>query len=153
MSEGQTVGPVWWGFVGAGTEHASVAGRVFGFYLCTDPLPRGHGWDGEAASCRRCRPVPARADMGPVCCKPNSLKKQHLQGNWRQMMALYLITAEERLMEAGRLLSVGLPVADLSELVSTAAHDGWTHKAGVERGCKTQHWCVLHMLFVVTSSL
>lgn len=93
MSEGRVVGPVWWGFVRAGTEHASLAGCVFRFYLHTDPLPRRHGRDGEAVWCCRCRPVPAQADMGPVCCKPDSLKKQHLQGNGRRMMELYLITA------------------------------------------------------------
>lgn len=27
------------------------------------------------------RPVSAHSDMGPVCCKPDRLKKQHLQGN------------------------------------------------------------------------
>lgn len=95
MSEGRVVGPVWWGFVRAGTEHASLAGCVFRFYLHTDPLPRGHRLDREAISCCRCRPVPAQADMGPVCCKPDSLRKQHLQGNGRRMMELYLITTAQ----------------------------------------------------------
>lgn len=46
-------------------------------------------------------------------------------------------------MEAERLLGTGLLNADLAELVSTAAHDGWKHEVRAESGCETQHWCVL----------
>ncbi|KAI3364753.1 hypothetical protein L3Q82_000965 [Scortum barcoo] len=60
-------------------------------YLRTDPCPSGLGGDRRAASCSSFRPGPvpapapapgcaARSDMGPVCCKPDRLKKQHLQG-------------------------------------------------------------------------
>lgn len=41
-------------------------------------------------------------------------------------------------MEAERLLGISLHNADLTELVSTAAYDGWKHVARAESGCETQ---------------
>lgn len=41
-------------------------------------------------------------------------------------------------MEAERLLGISLLSADLTELVSTAAYDGWKHEARAESGCETQ---------------
>lgn len=41
-------------------------------------------------------------------------------------------------MEAERLLGISLLNADLTELVSTAAYDGWKHEARAESGCETQ---------------
>lgn len=84
------------GFVCAGIEHASLAGSGRQCYLLTDLLPNGLP-SGEAASCSRSirpEPVPAPAcaahtDMGPVCCKPDRLKKQHLQGNGKQLLEIF----------------------------------------------------------------
>ncbi len=83
------------GFVSAGIEHASLAGSGRQCYLCTDLLPSRLSGDGEAASCCSFRPEPvpaaacaAHSDMGPVCCKPDRLKEQHLQGNRKQMQEI-----------------------------------------------------------------
>lgn len=84
------------GFVSAGIEHASLAGSGRECYLRTDLFPSGLSGDGEAASCWSFRPEPVPApactvhsDMGPVCCKPDRLKKQHLQGNRKQMLEIF----------------------------------------------------------------
>lgn len=41
-------------------------------------------------------------------------------------------------MEAERLLGISLLNTDLTELVSTAAYDGWKHEARAESVCETQ---------------
>lgn len=150
MSEGRVVGPVWWGFVRPGTEHGSLAGYILWFYLRSDPLPRERGWDGGAASHCCCRPVPAQADMGPVCCKPNSLKKQNLQGNRR---IYFFENCSAVTVEAERLLGVGLLNADLTELVSTAAHDGWKHEVRAEAAVRPRPGVSWLCLRIITSNI
>lgn len=93
------------GLVWAGIEHASLAGSGRQCcYLRTDLLPNGLAAGGEAASsCCSFRPEPvpapaactARSDMGPVCCKPDRLKKQHLQGNGKQMLEIFFTRVAE----------------------------------------------------------
>lgn len=72
-------------------EYASAGGSGHRHtYLRADRLPEGtRVVGGAASSCRSPRPKPlptAAWDMGPVCCKPDRLKKQHLQGNRKQML-------------------------------------------------------------------
>lgn len=38
----------------------------------------------------------ARSDMGPVCCKPDGLRKARLQGNGKQMLELFYKSSRGR---------------------------------------------------------